>query len=721
RQRLIDGLIAWLMVAARDKPLLFVVEDIHWADDSTLGFLRALMERAAASRIMTVLTTRQAGGAPAGLAAVSHVALHALSLDEARNLALRTAGKPLPEEVIAQILARTDGVPLFVEEVTRTAVASPLLIEREDRFVVGAAGVPTIPMTLRDSLMSRLDALGRSKQVAQIASVLGRSFPELLVRLVADIQQARLEEHLRTLLDARFFCREEEPAEPTYAFTHALLQDAAYDSLLRQTRQLYHRRTAEALERSFPDATRLQPEILARHYALGGEAARAVALWEAAGRRSAARSANVEAATQLGNALALIGELPDGADRRRLELRLRVALGGQLIITAGNADPGVERAFERARELSEELSEPGMLFQARRGLLSFYQVRGRPRVARRFGVEMLAQARAAGDADLMIQAHRALGLCLFFLGEFAGARTHLAEALDRCRAAEGRSDGVAFISDPTVLAQCNLGWVEAALGRPDTGLAHCEEAVARARSVRHQHSLAYALGIRAAVHQARREPEQVLRNAEEILSLARHGGYTYWAGWARGLRGWARGVGGDATGGLNELDTALVDYAATGAEVMRPFYLSLKAELLLHADRPTEAGQALAAAAADIDAHGMAFCHGDVLRLQARAASVAGDHAAAAALLDRADRVAEVQGAALLRLRAAFDRTRGLEGDVRDLARLHGAMSEGHGLADMAAARALIEAEGLDAAVRRATPPAPVPGPDQPEGPALPA
>ncbi len=694
RQRLIDGLADWIVAAAQDEAVLFTIEDLQWADDSTLAFLRALVERAADSRLLIVATTRPGGSAVVGEAPnVIRVALHGLSLDEARELVVGTAGKPLPEEMVTQILARAEGVPLFVEELTRTVIASPLLIEKADRYELGAGGAPHIPTTLRDSLMARLDSLGGSKRVAQIASVIGRSFPELLIRLVLEIREPLLAEHLKVLIAAQFFLREAEE-EAIYAFTHVLLQDAAYDSLLRRTRQRYHRRTAEILEAVFADTAVLQPEILARHYGMAGDAVRAVDLWEKAGRRSASRSANVEAAAQIKNALDLLPQLPDDEPRRRTELRLQIALGGQMIITAGNADPRVEIAFERARRLSEELNEPAMLFQAQRGLLSFYQVRGRPRVARGLGERMLAYAESAADPDLLIQAHRAVGLCRLFLGELRDAERHLAEALDRCRAAAGTTPGhTPFISDPVVLTECNLGWACWFRGRPDRAAFLCAEAVQRARSVRHQHSLAYALGISAAVHQGRLEPEQTLSAAEEVMALGGRAGFSYWRAWARGFRGWARAALGDIAAGLGDLDTALAEYAATGAEVMRPYFLRLKAEILSQSGRPAEAAETLALAEADVAAYGMCFVEAEILRLRASLAHSADDRDTAIVLYDRAEEAATAQGAEILRLRIACDRVRAVgNGALPALQAVYDTMSEGQDTPDMKDAAALLAA-----------------------------
>ena len=332
-----------------------------------------------------------------------------------------------------------------------------------------------------------------------------------------------------------------------------------------------------------------------------------------------------------------------------------------------------------------------MLFQARRGLLSYYQVRGRPRAARRFGDEMLVQAQESGDIDLQIQAHRALGLCQFFMGELKEAAGHLAEALATCRAQREVNGNAVFISDPAVLAQCNLGWVECALGRPDFGLAQCEEAVARARRVRHQHSLAYALSIAAAVRQMRREPKQVKALAEEILSLAGRRGYVYWGGWARGLNGWARAMLGDPRGGLEEIDTALSEYAATGAEIMRPYFLALKAEASLRCGASADAAACLAQAEADIRMHGMAFCHGDVLRRRAVLVAGTGDIAAASLLFAQAHEVAGSQSAGLLTLRIAIARAQALGGPALDeLRRAYAAIEEGHQTADAAEARSLL-------------------------------
>ena len=323
-----------------------------------------------------------------------------------------TGGKPLPAEVVQQIVAKTDGVPLFVEELTKTVLELGLLREHEEHYALTGPLPPlAIPATLQDALMARLDRLAEGKAVAQLGAVLGRTFASELLRAVAPLDELALWRGLVQLVQAEVLYHRGMPPHATYTFKHALVQDAAYQSLLRSTRQQYHQRMAQVVAERFPDLAETQPELLAHHYTEAGLAAHAMPYWQRAGERAAGRSAHVEAIGHFRQALEVLALLPDTSERAQQELTLQRALGASLLATRGFAAPEVEHVYTRARALCQRLGDSREIGPVLFGLWGFYYVRGDLRTARELAEQLLTLAQRQQAKSWELRAAMSLG-CL---------------------------------------------------------------------------------------------------------------------------------------------------------------------------------------------------------------------------------------------------------------------------------------------------------------------
>ena len=402
RQKTLDALRAWLLAEAARQPVLFIVEDLHWIDPSTLEFLTLFLDQGPTARILTLLTCRPEFRPPWSFRShLTPLTLNRLPRPQVPQMIERiTGGKALPLEVVEQIVAKTDGIPLFVEELTKMVLESGLLREGEERYaLIGPLPPLAIPTTLHDSLMARLDRLATVKDVAQLGATIGRTFAYELLQAVSPLDEATLQHGLRQLVDAELVYQRGVPPQAAYTFKHALIQDAAYQSLLRSTRQQYHQRIAQVLERRFPETTETQPELLAHHLTEAGLHAPAVEAWRQAGQRSAARSAYAEAIAHVTKGLEVLASMPETATRTEQELALHLMLGTALQTTKGNATPALEQVYSRARELSQQVRESPQLLQALLGLRAFYQVRGDFRTARELGEQAVALASRVQDPD----------------------------------------------------------------------------------------------------------------------------------------------------------------------------------------------------------------------------------------------------------------------------------------------------------------------------------
>jgi predicted ATPase len=467
---------------------------------------------------------------------------------------------------------KTDGVPLFVEELTKAVVEAGGVHDQTARPSLA------IPATLHDSLMARLDRLGPVKGVAQLGAVLGREFTYELLRAVWPAEEPALQQGLATLVEAELLYRRGLPPQSRYLFKYALIQDAAYQSLLKSTRRLYHQQIARVLEERFAETKEPQPELLAHHYAQAGFIAEAIPYWQRAGQKAIERSANVEAISHLTAGLESLKTLPDTAAHVWQELSLQIALGAPLIATRGYAAPEVEHAFARARELCRQVGETPQLFPVLRGLWVFYEVRAEHRAAQELGEKLLDLAQSLQDTALFVEAHRALGNTLFWIGEESSARVHLEQSLALYDPQQHNTLAFLYGSDPAVICLAYRAFALWCLGYPDQALHSTREALTLAQKLAHPHSLACALHWAAVLHWLRREGQATKEQAQATLALSTEQGFPYFLAQGTITQGWALADQGQGEEGIAQLLEGVTASRATGAEVFLTGWLAMLAE-----------------------------------------------------------------------------------------------------------------------------------------------
>jgi predicted ATPase/class 3 adenylate cyclase len=571
RKRLLTTLAGWFFGA--EQSVVMAVEDLHWFDASSLELMQLLIEQAATARVMLVCTARPEFRAPWSLRTHhAQLTLNRLSALHVRELvASVVANSALSGETIEKVVERTGGVPLFVEELTRAVLekggAEPALHE--------------IPATLHDSLMARLDRLGPAKEVAQIASVIGREFSYELLQAVSEMPEGDLQAALARLADAELIYANGIPPDSAYTFKHALIQDAAYNALLKSKRRQVHDRVAQALEEQFPHTAEMQPELLAHHYTEAAHAALAISYWHEAGQRAAKGSASKEAAAHLSRGLELIEALADSPERSELEFALQTTLGPVLIATKGYAAPEVGAAYDRARELCQRAENSSQLPIVVFGLFAFYVVRADHEKALTLGEHLLSLAESAQDEALLLQAHNALGLAFFFQGDFAASREHLERCISMYDLERHRSLAFSYAGqDPGVTSFVFLAWASQSAGYPDQALKRSSDALSLAQLLSHPYSLAYARGIAAAFHQFRKDGEVTQDLANASLGVSTEHGFPFWSAFQTILLGWVSVKQGKTDEGIAQMSSGLEAYRATGAELLRPYLMGLLAEAL---------------------------------------------------------------------------------------------------------------------------------------------
>jgi TOMM system kinase/cyclase fusion protein len=701
KQKTLHALLTILLRIAAQQPVLFVMEDLHWVDPSTLEFLSLLVDQGPTARILALLTFRPDFSQPwAGRSHLTQVTLHRLTGQQAAEMAGRVArSKALPEEVVAQVVARTDGVPLFVEELTKMLLESGLLQEGEDRYELSGSLLPlAIPTTLHDSLMARLDRLAVVKGLAQLGATLGREFSYALLQAVSPWDESTLQRGLQQLVEAEFLYQRGLPPQATYLFKHALIQEAAYQSLLRRTRQQYHQRIAQVLETQFAERAETQPELLAHHYTEAGLTQVAIGNWLRAGLRAKERSANVEAIGHLTKGLALLKTLPDTPDRTQQELMLHIALGAPLIATKGYAAPDVERVYTRAREICQEMGETSQLFPVLSGLWMMYSVRGELQTARDLGEQLLALARRVQDPAFYLEAYSALGISLFWLGEIVSAREHLEQGSALYDLEQHGSHAYLYGVDPGVGCLTYGAWSLWLLGYPDQALVRAEDAITMASKISHPFSMTRALNWAAMLHQFRRETQKVQARAQEAIALSREQGFPHWLAQAMILQGRVLADQGQEERGIAQMHQALTAYLATGAAVRRPYYLALLAEPYGKVGKTSEGLAVLTEALTLVHQSGEHWWESELHRLRGELGlRQSGRDVEVEACFHQALEVARRQQAKSLELRAAMGLSRlwqqqGKRKHAHELlAPVYGWFTEGFDTADLREATALLE------------------------------
>ncbi len=576
------ALVAWLVEEAERNPVYTTWEDVHWADPSTLEVLNLIVDQAPTARLYVLLTFRPEFIPPWGNRShLSQLTLSRLGRSQVEAMVERvTGGKALPPEVVQHIVAKTDGVPLFVEELTKTVMESGLLTAVDDHYeATGPLPPLAIPSTLQDSLMARLDRLSTARELAQLGATLGREFSYELLHAVSPLDEETLQHGLKQLVEAELVYQRGLGPQATYLFKHALIQDTAYQSLLKSTRQQYHQQISRVLEEQFPETKETQPELLAHHYTEAGLKEQAIPYWQQAGQQGVARSAYVEAVAHLRRGLELLKTLPDIPERMQQELTLQLALGTPLQATKGYVAPEVEHVYARARELCQQMGETPQLFPVLGGLWAFHQIRGNFPIARELAEQLLTLAQTIQDSTPLLLAHWFLGETLLRTGEFVACREHVEQGIalydpqqhGSLAVQNGGVDAGMGCRDMVAMSLWSLGY-------PDQALQRIQEALTLGHELSHPFSLGHTLVFAASLHLYRREEQLAQERAEALIALAREHEFAWWLAGGMKLRGWALAGQGQAEEGMAQLRQGLAAGQATGAELDRPSTLAALAE-----------------------------------------------------------------------------------------------------------------------------------------------
>jgi class 3 adenylate cyclase/predicted ATPase len=702
KQQTLHALLTILLRIAAQQPMLFVMEDLHWVDPTTLEFLTLLVDQGPTARILALWTFRPDFSPPwTGRSHLTQVMLHRLPRQQATEMTDRVAhGKALPAEVVEQVVAKTDGVPLFVEELTKMVLESGLLQEREDRYALTGPLPPlAIPATLQDALMARMDRLGEGKAVAQLGAVLGRTFTYELLRAVAPLDELAVWRGLVQLVKAEVLYQHGVSPQATYTFKHALLQDMAYQSLLRSTRQQYHQRIAQMLEARFSETIETQPELLAHHYTAAGLSEQAIGYWQRAGQRSYQHSAYVEAISHFTQGLEVLKTMPDTIERRRQELEVQTTLGQALAAVKGLAAPEVEAVYQQARVLCQQVGETPQLLGVLYRLGILYNNRGQYQVARELGEQALRLAQHVQDPSGIAHAHLLLGNTSWFLGDLDVARTHIEQGIGLYAPQQYRAYGLLGETHFGVFCRCRLARILWCLGYPDQALQRSQEALTLARETSHPMTLAVALLFAATLYQYRREGQLTLEWSEAALALAHEQGFAQRLAEATIQRGWGLVEQGQGEVGIAQIRQGLAALRVTGVGTSRS-YMGLLAEAYGKAGQPAAGLRVAAEVLASSNRSVQGTATTELYRLQGELLlrQAIPDAPQAEASFQHALDVARRQQAKSLELRAATSLARlwqgqGKHAEARQLLTpIYNWFTEGFGTADLREAKGLLEA-----------------------------
>jgi class 3 adenylate cyclase/predicted ATPase len=700
KERTLEALIRQLKGLAYEKPVVTVWEDAHWLDPTSQELLDLTVEHVRSLPVLLIVTFRPEFQPPwAGQPQVSMLALNRLDRRDRTALVAQIAGgKTLPNEVVSQIAERTDGVPLFVEELTKSVLESGLLREENDRYVLDRQLPPlAIPATLHASLLARLDRLASARPVAQIGAAIGRQFSYPVLHAVSGLPEDELRAAMARLVASELVFQHGTPPDAVYSFKHALVQDAAHGSLLRNARRHLHARIAEALAAHSPEIVESQPELLAQHYAEAGLVEKAVVFWGKAGHRSVARSAMAEAAAQFQKGMDQLALLPDIPERRQKELEFSSALGAVLNVVKGSAAPETGQAYARARELWEQLGSPVEFIQVPCGQSRYHAHRGELDVALRLDRDLLRLSRRRNDSAGLVMGHYSSGRNLMWIGSFASSRSHLETVLALYDPTRHRSLVRQTGIHPQLAAQAALGVVLFCLGFPDQALAGSNTAIAEAQRLPHPPSLAMSLGIDALLLSMIGDDLGLEQRTDDLVAVATDQGFPFYRATGAIFRGWVRAKNADVTEGLSLLRAGSSAYCATGATAWMPFYIALLAGACEIAGQIEEGAARLDEALQLVEKTGERWFAAELDRQRGRLLLRQGHPQAAEELFRQALSTAREQEAKQWELRAAASlarlwRDQGRRAEAHDLlASVYGWFTEGFAAADLKEAKALLD------------------------------
>jgi class 3 adenylate cyclase/tetratricopeptide (TPR) repeat protein len=671
KHRLFEVLLQLLDALTSRRPILLVVEDLHWIDPSSDELLGMVVDRLKSLPILAILTARpefqphwHAG------AHLLHMRLGPLDRsDSIAMIELLCGGRKVPAPTVAQIAERTDGLPLFIEDLTKDVLELADL-ERTD----GAAAMErarsssAIPTTLTGSLMSRLDRLGSAKAVAQLGAVIGREFSYELIAKVAQLPEEDLREELYRLVASGLLASRPSTPVRMYAFKHALVRDAAYSSLLKKAQAALHSRIAQVLVADFPETAESQPEVLAHHFEAAGDIENAVQSLLKAAKLSAKRSGFLEAIAQLQSGLRLLGARSRSRERMQLELRVRLALGGIYAEYRGFSSAECANAYQAALELCRELGDAAETFAVLSGVGSVEITRANFSQCRALAEECLARAAQQQAKPPFVMGHLLLGGTLFLTGELTAARKELEQALAIYEQDKMARHGkqVLYVQEQKSTGLCFLALTLTILGHLDRGLQAAHEGLGHSESLGGPHTINFSLCYLAAVHHIRRGSREALRRATESLELAREQSFATWIGVSQMIRGAALVRTGELAKGLEEIAAGMRAHSQMGAITYQPFGISLFVEGLIAAGRLDEALEALAQALATSERTGERFYLAELWRLKGEILAQQGRRSEAEHSLREAIELSRQQSAKLFELRSGTSLCRLVDGSRRE-------------------------------------------------------
>jgi predicted ATPase len=700
RQKTLEALTTQMGAFSRSKPVLMIFEDVHWIDPTSLEMLGRTVDRIRNLRVLLVVTFRPDFDPPwLGRPYVTALTINRLGEREIVVMVERVIGnKLLPAGVLQDIIERTDGIPLFIEEMTKAVLEAETEGDAQQTTAAVPSSALAVPASLHASLMARLDRLGPAKEVAQIGAAIGREFSHALLAAVARKPEAELQSALDRLGAAGLLFRQGVSPHATYLFKHALVQDAAYGTLLRSHRQQLHGRIVTTLEEEFPEIIEMQPEILASHSAEAGLDEKAIKYWHLAGEQAVRRASNREAIGHFRQALALSEKQPPNIGRSRTELAILSQLGPALMIVHGWSAPEVGVAFERAVDLARQLESFADLAPPLSGLWLFRTARGQFSRADEITNELFNVARTLDDPDILLQAHHSAWPIRWFVGALADAKQHIDAALnlyDEVRHARQR-----FLyhgHDPAVCALSIKAILQWLLGHPTQGMRLESDAIDLARRLQHIPSLAHALWFVCQAQVTRNDAVAVIDTATELLKLSEEHGLPQTRAIALVYLGWAMGQTRDGTRGLRLLEEGLAAYNRLGARNNLTLAICLLAETSFMAKQHERGMEQVSLAIATSSEIGDRWCLPRINIIRARLLQETCPNVdAAEASLRMAIDVAQSQSAKGLELRAAYSlarlwRDQGKRDEARDLlAPVYGWFTEGFNTLDLKETKALL-------------------------------
>ncbi|RZS54954.1 AAA family ATPase [Sphaerotilus mobilis] len=612
RRATMDLLLQWMWQAVEAEPVCLVVEDLHWIDPSTRALIARALSEGNGRRLLLLMTSRPEPGQDDSDLGADTLLLPGLTPDTARQMVDSLCGaRRIDPDTAHWLLERADGVPLFLEESTR------MLLDLAGPAVDPRPATAPVPATIHDLLMARLDRAPAAKRLAQVASVIGREFTRSLLGAVVahthcPVGVADLDDSMATLVQADLLIPRGSDHEPLYLFRHALLRDAAYGSLWERDRRRLHGVIAEVIELTLPHVAEAQPELLARHLTEAGLIAEAVAQWERAARRSAARSAHLEAIADLETALVLLDHMAPGLERERSALRLNLLLASRLIATEGYGADRVEHVYGRALDLARQLGDDVALAKALFGLEGFHFMRADFDRARQIGQQAGELAQRSTDPMARLQSQWSEANLVFHQGDLIGAVDRMNQCLADYRNLPHRPSAV---QDPGVMCLCYSAWALWQLGQPDEALRRAEQVVELARGLKHRFSMAEAYGFLSVVHFFRGENEAALQSVQQAIEISQEGGFSVWLAHAEVVRGRLLVQVGDVDRGVALLRTGYQRWVDSGAVVTRSFYLALWAQGEAAAGRSDQALALLAEALELVATRGERYFEPELLRL----------------------------------------------------------------------------------------------------------